>query len=52
MNQLTPFKFDSHDLRIISDEQGELWFIAKEVATILEYSDSFEMTKRLDEDEK
>ncbi len=48
---LQTFQFQSHQLTVITDEQGASWFIAKEVAEILEYSDAFEMTKKLDEDE-
>jgi prophage antirepressor-like protein len=50
-NQLTTFKFEGADIQAITDEKGELWFVAKDVAAILEYSDPFEMTKRLDADE-
>ena len=49
--ELQTFTFQSHQLTAITDEYGEPWFIAKEVAEILEYSDPFEMTKKLDEDE-
>jgi len=48
---LQTFSFQSHQLTVITDEHGASWFIAKEVAEILEYSDAFEMTKKLDEDE-
>jgi|GEM_PF-2644750 len=48
---LQTFSFQSHQLTVITDEHGASWFIAKEVAGILEYSDAFEMTKKLDEDE-
>lgn len=51
MNQMTTFNFNSTELRVITGDNGEPWFIAKEVAEILGYSDPFEMTKRLDEDE-
>lgn len=49
--ELQTFEFQSHQLTLIADETGEPWFVAKEVAEILEYSDAFEMTKKLDEDE-
>lgn len=50
--ELQTFEFQSHQLTVITDEYGKPWFIAKEVAEILEYSDTFEMTKKLDDDEK
>lgn len=49
--ELQTFQFQSHQLTVIADEHGELWFIAKEVAEILEYTDAYEMTKKLDDDE-
>jgi hypothetical protein len=45
------FIFENHQLQVIIDEHGELWFIAKQVAEILDYGDTFEMTKKLDDDE-
>lgn len=50
--QVTPFSYNGKTLSTITDEQGDVWFVAKEVAQILEYSDAYEMTKRLDDDEK
>ena len=52
MSNITPFKFNSSTVRVITDDNGEPWFVAKEIATVLGYSDAFEMTKKLDEDEK
>ncbi len=48
---LIPYDFNSKRLQVLVDENGEPWFIAMEVAEILGYSDAYEMTKRLDEDE-
>lgn len=45
------FQFQNHPLRVFTDQDGNPWFIAKDVAEILEYSDAYEMTKNLDEDE-
>jgi prophage antirepressor-like protein len=50
--QLQTFNFNSHSLRVITDENGDPWFIAKDVADTLEYSDTNKMTSRLDDDEK
>ena len=52
MNNIVPFRFEDHAISVITDESGEPWFVAKEVAEVLGYSDAFEMTKRLDDDEK
>ena len=49
---LQTFQFQSHQLTVITDEHGASWFIAKEVAEILEYSDAHKMCEKLDDDEK
>lgn len=49
--KLQAFNFNSHALRVIVDDNGEFWFIAKDVAEILDYSDAHKMTSRLDSDE-
>lgn len=51
-NSITPFNYNGHQLSTITDDQGEIWFVAKEVSEILDYADTFDMTKRLDDDEK
>lgn len=38
--KLTPFNFSGAEIRVITDEQGEPWFVAKDVADLLEYSDT------------
>lgn len=50
MNQLTQV-FENHELRII-EQNGEPWFVAKDVAEILNYRMASDLTRRLDEDEK
>lgn len=52
MNALQTFEFNTHQLNVIVDDAGEPWFIAKQVAEILEYSDAHKMASKLDEDEK
>lgn len=39
MNQIMPFNFQSQDVRAVIGENGEPWFIAKDVCDILGYSD-------------
>lgn len=51
-SNITPFNYNGHNLSTITDEHGEIWFIAKEVAEILEYSDAGKMCERLEDDEK
>lgn len=35
-NEITPFDFHGHNVRVLTDEQDEPWFIAKDVCDILE----------------
>lgn len=51
-NGLIPFQFQTNTLRVISDENGDPWFVAMDVAAILDYSETEKMTRRLDDDEK
>lgn len=44
--------FHGHPVRVITDEHGEPWFVAADVASILGYSITPAMVRRLDEDEK
>jgi prophage antirepressor-like protein len=52
VSNIVPFVFEGHNVTVIKDDDGALHFVAMEVAGILGYSDAFEMTKRLDEEEK
>lgn len=45
-----PFQYHSTQFRTITDEHGELWFVAKDVCEILEMKT--EQVRRLDDDEK
>lgn len=49
-NAVQSFDFNGLTLRALLVE-GEPWFVAKDVANALDYSDAYEMTKRLDPDE-
>lgn len=49
---ITPFNFNGAPIQVITDDNGEPWFIAMEVADILDYSDAHKMCVRLDDDEK
>lgn len=44
--------FDGTDVRIVTDEQGEPWFVAADVARILGYREAHDLTRGLDADEK
>lgn len=51
MQTITPFTFESKTLRTVMVE-GEPWFVAKDVADALDYSESSALTRHLDDDEK
>lgn len=50
MSAIQVFAFDSSAVRTIMID-GEPWFVAKDVAEILGYSETEKMTRRLDDDE-
>lgn len=50
-NAPTVFSFQNHEIRTIQDDDNTIWFVAMDVATVLEYSDAQAMTRRLDPDE-
>lgn len=39
-NQITQFDFRGATVRVLTDEQGEPWFVGKDVAQVLGYSDA------------
>jgi len=43
--KLIPFGFRGIDIRVITDDQGEPWFVAKDVADLLEYSNPHEAVR-------
>lgn len=49
---IVQFSFESLPVRIVPDDHGELWFVATDVARILDYRNAPDMTRNLDEDEK
>lgn len=52
MNSLTTFNFQSHDVRTVTDENGEPWFVAKDVCDVLEIQNPTDALKSLEEDER
>lgn len=50
MNELTRI-YKNQPVRIV-EKDGDLWFVAKDVAEILGYSSAEHMTRRLDDDER
>lgn len=52
MSNITPFKFQDHEITVLMNDAGEPWFVAKEVSGVLGYSEASAMTRSLDDDEK
>ncbi|MFI3270582.1 MAG: BRO family protein [Pseudomonadota bacterium] len=52
MSNVTLFAFDDALIRVHMDEEGNPWFVAKDVCKILELSNPTEALRSLDEDEK
>lgn len=51
-NQITRFDFHGATVRVITDEHGEPWFIAKDVCAVLEIGNPSQALTNLDDDEK
>ena len=39
MNDITIFNHLGNDIRVMTDDQGEPWFVANDVCTVLGYRD-------------
>lgn len=52
MSNLISKAFEGHNIRIITDQQGEPWFVAADIAKVLDYLEAKDMTRLLDDDEK
>ena len=50
--ELMPFTFENNELRIIFDEKGEPWFVAKDICNVLQHSNVSVACRILDADEK
>lgn len=46
MNNLVPFSFESHEVRVLTDDNGEPLFVAKDVAAALGYSNHSDAISR------
>lgn len=38
MSNIIPFNFESHNIRVTQDDNGEPWFVAKDICEVLEYA--------------
>lgn len=51
MSNLSVFNFNQNEVRTIVKDDGEIWFVASDVAKVLEYRDASNMIRNLDADE-
>ena len=52
MINIIPFNYESHQIRLIQDEEGEPWWVMKDVCAILNISNYRDALNRLDADER
>ena len=52
MNDIQIFNFQSKNVRVVKDDNGEPWFVAKDVCEVLGLTNPSEALKSLDSDEK
>ena len=52
MNDITIFNHLGNNIRVTTTEDGEPLFVASDIAKILGYRDAYNMTRRLDPDDK
>ena len=52
MTNLISKAFEGHNIRIITDQQGEPWFVAADIAAVLGYAQTNNMNKLIDESDK
>lgn len=51
MNDITIFNHLGNDIRVMTDEQGEPWFVLKDICAALEIENTSRVAGRLEEDD-
>ena len=52
MNELIPFDYEGRAVRIVTREEGDLWFVAKDVCEVLGIRYHRDALAKLEEDER
>jgi len=52
MNNIIPFDFNRSEVRVITDEHGDPWFILADICKVLDIKNPTQLAQRLDEDER
>ncbi len=50
--EILPFNFKNYKIRTFTDEAGNIWFVAKDIADVLEIKNVSDAVKDFDDDEK
>lgn len=50
--QLVPFDFEGRAVRVVTDDQGDPWFVAADICAVLQLPETHKAVARLDDDEK
>lgn len=51
MSNISVFNFNQNEVRTIVNDDGEIWFVASDLATVLGYRNAPDMVRNLDNDE-
>lgn len=52
MNAITPFDFEGHAVRVVTDEQDTPWFVGRDVCDVLGITNHRDAISRLEDDER
>lgn len=52
MKELMPFEYESNEIRVFKDDNGEPWWLAKDVCDALGIAKTYQSVKSLDDDER
>lgn len=52
MSAITPFQFDGAEVRVVTDDLGDAWFVGTDVARVLGYRNPSDVLGVLDDDER
>lgn len=52
MSNIIPFDFNNHAVRVVTDDDGEPWFFAQDIADVLGYSSTGAMNKLVDDEDR
>ncbi len=52
MNELTIFNFSENEIRVVIGENGEPWFVAADVCSVIDVQNVSQAVSRLDDDER